>query len=135
MKLVHCKKVEINGSVFKGNKSWIYCFDEKEIDEKKISKNDERIIFSIVPLNQKLKEELFCQQPEITRIVWEFGLVRSGLVNQRPEEENSGTFFLNSSVENFNSFFYRYHWTDIDNMSREHKIVEIPNLGRTTSLE
>ena len=124
--------MEINKNMFWRNKSKICRFDEKENDKKYIKKWWENCYFDCTSESEtKTGIVLSTSQSERNRLrIWHDGQGLSIIRLRMKIQEQR--FFLNSSMENFDSVSYRYDWTVTDVMSREHKIVIIPNLRRIT---
>ena len=108
------------------------CFDKKENDENIYIEKWWKGCYSFVPMNEKLKQELFWLQARVSRNRLEIWPGCQSLsINSLEQNLGIAIFKKNSSKENFIQFSYRYDWTVTDITSRQHKILIIPNLGRT----
>ena len=101
------------------------CFSKEENEKRNIEKRWEDC-HSFVPLNQKLKRELFWLQDRVSsKIDPEVRAGQSATWERKIRKQQF--FFLEIQVwKIWIQFFYRYNWMFTDVMSREHKIVIIP---------
>ena len=132
MNSAHYKTWKLTEMDFWNNKSRIYCFDEKKrknIHGFLCEKWWENYNFDF-PSKTEIQTVLLCLQARTSEIARGFNLARSEIINQRPENENSGIMLLKFKYGKFYfNFLTIMIWTVTDVMLRERKISDNSKFG------